>query len=376
MLARSLTVAASVGIATMAAGALTSAQAPARPRLSTGVLIGLHDPGSDPDPADKNAQPPNAGRLRTVWIRLFDSQTPPKSTELPNLLVPRRSGFWRMGLVGACEERKEVAGDGAVLGTATTVADYLWAVPVGRQPEVRLTDPELRLGRCVTRNLYCENNWRTSVYWVWPEYASLEMGTRVECGVHPDWTPGYTIRSLNDLAKPLTVGSVLGGVAENTFRKTFEGVDKHDEDCGDKAAFQPDSWYMERDDGGWKVIGWSDTHRLCGYGVDYSVDVDPFAVTGHRDDEARWRSLKRRLPQLVDAHFSPGGQWTLAATTTELIVFEGTATDRPAIRMAKPSDEHVIMVEWATGNSVARWDAEVLHLRNTEEPAPRLRQAH
>jgi hypothetical protein len=215
------------------------------------------------------------------------------------------------------------------------------------------------------------------VYWVWPEYASLELGARGECGVHPDWTPGYTIRSLSDLGRPLAVGAALGEEAENTFRRTFEGVDKHDQDCGDKAAFQPASWYIERADGGWKAIGWSDTHRLCGYGVDYSVDVDLFAITRRRDDGAQGQSLKRRLPELVDAHFSPGEQWTLAVTSTQLIVFEGTSTERPAIRTAKLPDEHVVMVEWTTGNNVARWDAEVLRLRNTKEPAARLlREAH
>jgi hypothetical protein len=198
------------------------------------------------------------------------------------------------------------------------------------------------------------------------------MGSRSECGVHPDWTPGYTIRSLSDLGKPLAVGSVLGSDAENAFRRTFEGVDKHDQDCGDKAAFQPDSWHIERADGGWKAIGWSDTHRLCGYGVDYTVDADLFAITGRRNDATSWRSLKRRLPQLVDAHFSPGGQWTLAATTTELVVFEGTSANRPAIRIAKPQDEQLVMVEWTTGNSVARWDTEVLRLRDTKEPEARL----
>jgi len=347
-----------------------AAQSPRRPTAPLGVLVGLHDVGGESVPsANGDSEPPSVGRLRTLWMRGGES------LELTNLLLPRRSGFWRVGLLGECAEEKEDIGDTVRIGT--TIADHLWATPVGKQPQVRLSRDDDHMGfhaaPCIERDVYCVNDWTTSVYWIWPDYASLDMGGRGECGVHPDWDAGYTIRSFDDLDKPLRVGDVLGKPAEDSFRKKFETEHKNALPCpAEPAVFEPDSWYIEREAGAWKTTGWSSTHRLCGYGFDYIVDANLSAVTGRRDDSSRWRLLTSKVPQLKDVHASPGDQWTLVVTETELMIFEGAQFDRPLLTAPKASHENVVMVEWAVGSNVARWDAQVVSLRATTEPSARI----
>jgi hypothetical protein len=277
--------------------------------------------------------------------------------------------------VGECAEEKQTALDETSLGTDTTIADHLWAAPAGTQPEVHL-DPtgslEFHPTPCVARDVHCVNDWTTQIYWVWPEYASLEMGSRGDCGAHPDWTPGYTVRSLNDLEKPLRIGEVLGGQVEAALRKNFESEHQDAGACPDRAVFEPDSWYIERKHGAWKTTGWSTTHRLCGFGIDYAIDADISRIAGRQDDRSVWSALETTWPQRTDAHVSPGGRWTLVATETELMIFDRRSLRSPVVRMPKSRDEHLVMVEWATGRNVAAWNAEVVRLLSTKEPAPRV----
>jgi hypothetical protein len=333
---------------TFAVTAPILAQAPPRPASAIGVLVGLHRASGDP-------AAPSIGQLRTLWMAGFDTGKPARPQALPDLLVPRRSGFWRLGLAGWCEEEEMTGADDRILGTGVTISDRVWTAPVGQEPR-NDSSP------CAARNVLCVNDWTTSVYWVWPEYASLEMGERGECGVHPDWTPGYTVIPVGDVGKRLSVGTVLGTSAEDVFRKAFEREPKDDDACAEEAVFNPSSWYIEREAGRWKATGWTTTHRVCGYGIDYVVDADLTAITGRRDDGALFERLKARLPQITDAHSSPGGKWALVTTKTELMIVDTTSPARPLRRIPKSASESLVMVEWATGPNVARWSTEVARL--------------
>ena len=361
----------------LALAAVSPAQPTQPPAIPIGVLVGLHRAGVEGERSEKgDSDPPSVGRLRTLWISGLTTSKPAEAVELAHLLVPRKNGFWRMGLLGECAEEKESDFEDKLLGMGITVADHPGSAPVGTAPRVPLTKPDywskLHPAPCVSRNVYCVNDWTTNVYWVWPDFASLEMGSRAGCGVHPDWEPGYTVRSLSDLSKPLAVADVLAKPAEDSFKRAFQRTEKQEPECAERATFEPDSWYVERHEGGWKAIGWSTTHRLCGYGFDYTVDVDLAQMAGTRDDRSRWQLLRKQLPQLTDVHVSPGDRWTLVVTETELMIVEGSAVNRPLLKMARSSDEDVVIVEWATGRNVARWDAEVARVRGMKDPAPRV----
>jgi hypothetical protein len=377
MLRRVAAVAIALGIA-VAWVPVVLAQAPSPDAI--GVLIGLHKSADDGWRAHGKYVPPSAGRLRTLWIRGVDPRQPAKPVEMLNLLVPRRSGFWRMGLVGACAEEDYRPVD-EVLGAATDLFDYLWAVPVGQQAQVRADnaqyDRTFRAGPCKRRDLRCVNMHTTRIFWVWPEFASLSPGGEFSCGAHPDSRFSPTIRGLDRLDLPMNIREALGESAEKLFREAFETAYAEyrkawkTAPCADDAVFQGQSWYIEREAERWKAVGWSDTHRLCGYGFDYAVDTDLSPVTGRHADESLRPAPSHQLVPDADVHRAPNGGWALVATEKELLVFNGTTTS-PILRVPKMPDESLVMVEWATGRHVARWNDEVVRLRRTKEPAPRV----
>lgn len=181
----------------------------------------------------------------------------------------------------------------------------------------------------------------------------------------------FTVRSLSNLAEPLSVGDVFGRSVEDAARNAFDNEDdarrklerEEARECGVEAVFDPKSWSIKRAAGTWKATGFSKTHRLCGVGIDWLVDANLSTITGRRDDRSRWQLFEAKWPSFTDMHVSPADRWTLVVTETELMIFEARSIDRPLLRVPKSSQENVVMVEWATGKNVARWNAEVVRLR-------------
>ena len=321
-----------------------------------GVLVGIHTHGND---SAFSARPSAGGSLRTVWIPLDPSSRFGRAS-------PRRP---------ARRPPATVAGrDGARAGRG---CDHFWAAPVGSRPQVHLSEPEERVGSCRTPRPRCQNDNRTIVYWVWPEYVSLDMSERSECGVHPDGTPAYTVRSLDLLDQPRTITDVLGASAEAPFRNAWQVAERQFRAASanqcEPDPFESDSWYIERKDGRWRTMGWNKAHRLCGYGFDFEADLDLSKVAGRTDDPSRWKQIKTRIPQIVDAHFSPAGPWVLVATDGQLMILPGPESNKPIVTMPLSKSEKMVMVEWATGRNVSGWTDEVRRIRAAARPDPVVR---
>jgi hypothetical protein len=347
--------------------ALVAAMQPALPPpRPVGVLVGVHRHVDYAMQSGADRQPPAGGELRTIWISAGGPE-PIVPIEIPDLLLPRRTGFWRLGLLGWCAEEPHKDADHKIDGVEAMFGDHLWAVPIGRRPEVRVgsktwLDVPIVAGPCASRDVYCTVDLRTWIHWVWPEYVSMANGSESGCGAHPDGSFGYTVQRPGSLGGELTIGHVLGSAVQRRFERAFQSALKKADPCGEPAHFQPSTWHVVRVPGGWKAEGWSDTHRLCGYGVDFAVDVDLSRITGRSDDRALWPPLKKKMPLLTDAHFSPDGRWVVATTTTELRFFDLAAMDRAVIIPLARGDD-VVMVEWATGVNVPRWHAAVQQAR-------------
>ena len=370
-------------LAAIVATTAALAQVSARPAdEAVGVLIGLHDRRDD----DRDyAAHPTAGRLRTLWIQLAESETPRPAIEMPELLVPRRSGFWRVGLLATCSESLETDLDGGPIGSEITVADYLWSARVGERPRIDLRpddpddDTDEQLGACTAAKVSCANDFRTSVFWIFPEYASLELGTRGSCGAHPDWSPGYTVRSLDDVRLPLTIETALGAATDALFRRRYEQELKAEIEYWDKPAvqstFEPRSWHITREAGRWSATGWANTHRLVGFGFFFTADADLSHITGTKNGIGDWARLHGTLPHLDDAHFGPSARWVLLRVARQLMLTTDpvgvlAGIRAPAWRYELPASEDLVMVEWSAGSHVSRWDAEVRRVLAGPVPEP------
>ena len=69
------------------------------------------------------------------------------------------------------------------------------------------------------------------------------------------------------------------------------------------------------------------------------------------------------MPDIMDAHFSPAGPWVLVASRNQLMILPNAESGKPIVSVPLSRSENLIMVEWATGRNVARWDDEVRRIR-------------
>jgi hypothetical protein len=349
------------------------------PNRPIGVLVGLHSLGTSVEAPTTDSDPPSAGRLRTIWIPIVGTTrlTSIRSIEVRDLLIPSNAGFLRAGLLPTCSE-EPLTRDGKPAGTATHVGDRLWIAPLGTRPRVSLAlrnpdAPPGRPGPCVSRDIVCEVDSRTSVYWVSRGFLSLDLGLRSQCAGQPEWKPGYTIRSTGDLGTPMTMAAVLGNGAEQRLRRGLERMTREAPPaaaaCLREAVVDPTSWFIRREPGAWSAVAWSRLTQACGDGVDLTVDVDVSDATG-RDSRSAWQTISKRATGLTDAHAAPGGRWVLGTSEERLLVFTNAESVDPTFTIAKSPEERVVMVEWALGDDVPLWGDEVIKARNQARVDP------
>jgi len=76
--------------------------------------------------------------------------------------------------------------------------------------------------------------------------------------------------------------------------------------------------------------------------------------------------IERTVPAAVDAMASPAGDLVIVLTADSLFAYSSNGSTLGARLLAVPfRRERVVLVEWALGKSVARWDKEVARLRLT-----------
>jgi hypothetical protein len=276
----------------------------------SGLLLGLHR-----ESAEDGSEIPH----RTLWI------APQAGTlqimELPDLIVPRKTGFWRVGTRFYCnpddvknEPHREPSPDGA-----------LFAAPVNQRPvvdgvvqcpaHVQYLDTQ---GVCGDNVPYGATG--IDVSFVNDGYISLDSWWRTDCGGgHPDAGGKRSVEKLGDPARdPITYGDIEGKGASDEYERRAadalidndsridddghrvplgEGDTEEDKEIREKLpnwfsmngvekviAMQTldlhdgcfpkhddKEWYIVRNHGEWRAYGNFGTHRLCGVEVDFEL---------------------------------------------------------------------------------------------------------
>lgn len=337
---------------------------------------------------------------RTLWIA--PQRGTVQITELPDLIVPRSSGFWRIGVRTYCNQE--------VLETpfghpATSLVDVWFAEPVGKQPVVSGLIPCPALPSCGTDSV--------SVMFVNANYISLQEGDGGDCGTHPDWSGDWTVRPLVEHnATPLAYNTIEGLGASDEYQRAAAHAllenyssgagpplgesDSEDDqklrednprwssmtDVEKVAAAQTDGgcfpehndkdWYIARDKGRWVADGAFSTHRLCGVLVDFAIPFHPpFASSA--TVAISLNDIAKQVPDAFDAFWSPDREMVVVfagkishdypgetgGTSIEVFSPRGQNLGKPIAKMPLNRLEGPVMAEWATGANAARWSTEL-----------------
>ncbi len=325
----------------------------------SGVLVGVAKPGG----------------YETLWI-VRDASRPLRAT-IPALLVPRADGWWRVGTAPICPTG----------GPDDQTMNVLWRVRADSAPVIAEICHELPRGE-LPQPIYAEDStardslskelvrcsWsEIDIKFVSSEYLAIgeRSGQTEDCEPRGGrWYQSYYVSRFNgdsSLALSRFSASKIDSVARLALARSAKDLAK-DELCTNVVeGFNPDElieigaqWYPSRVDGRWRAVlieelGTGDCQLLP------VIDV-PLAstLTGHDSLRPAWTVLTKQVKGVQDAFTSPRGDLGIVRSADSLSVHL-VAGERLGKRIgAIPfGQREIVMVQWATGRNVARWNEEI-----------------
>jgi hypothetical protein len=330
----------------------------------------------------------------------------------PDVIVPRKLGFWRVGIEHTCQSIPPVADDPLDHG-AIKIQDIVYAAPVEKAPAVELEPPA------------CDPDTTKHVldgsYIPWPNPSSYD-----ECGglhlwfrsVLPDLISisanevdlcsrlgghkyeGIWVQRPDDPMPPffetwtadnipsdvkIRFDHVFGPVAHDAWVHAVSPVqDNTAEPCDedDPKVMQQTGWNLEHVKGIWRTTAYVNVDGSC-EGLGHPQIVVPRSLTHAVPLPVPWSALEEGLPGISDVYFSPDTSVVLAiqsapgpasdeshVTSVGLFDFSGGRIGRKLLGL--PAAD-IIMAEWATGRFVKGWTDSLTALQARGLPAPVLK---
>lgn len=357
-----------IALLALALSTLSAFGAPAQ----SGVLIGASKPAG----------------YETLWI-VSDSSRPIRAT-IPDLLVPRADGWWRVGTMAICPTG----------GPPAQEVDVLWRVRADSTPVVTEACHELPRGE-LPLPIYAEDSaaadsakrelvrcsWSNiQVKFVSPEHIAIgeTTGQTEECEPRGGrWYQSYYLSRFHgdsSLSLNQLVGPGVDSIGRLAITRAAREFSKDDVCVNIVGAFDAqeltglgDAWYPSRDSGRWTPT----LFHQFGTGecqLDANVDVSlPRAFTGHDVLRPPWTVLAKRVPGLRDAFASPTGDLVIAQARDSLFVYLPDGRDLGR-RIAAISfgEREIVMIQWVTARHVARWSKEIIAMVTRGLPTPKV----
>lgn len=328
----------------------------------SGVLLGV---------AERQYGDVDSWRYTTLWI--VNDQSRPLRATVSDLLVPRRDGFWRMGVIETC----------TVLSPdfpEPMTRDVVWRARLGELAVVNTgceggdstTRPDSLVDSTVANDSTKNDPCHYETTWIGAVTADLigywsESGKRGWCESRGfDWLTHASVRRFaGDSALPLD--SLLGAGAKAAYTSAITGPFKHDTtfQCPELEADDVFDdwlvdWTIERDAGRWQPFAFHQPYASAACQYQHAIKSTK-PIVRNAPLRPAWRVIHAAVPNLVDATTSPGGDLTVATTPDSVFVFASNGGTVGRRLFAAPLDgPRLVMIEWATGANVARWNQAVL----------------
>ena len=338
----------------------------------SGVLIGVSSPAG----------------YETLWI-VRDASRPLHAT-IPALLVPRADGWWRVGTVPICPTG----------GPEGETMDVLWRVRADSVAVISEICHELPRGE-LPLPIYAEDSaaadsarkelvrcsWsKIEIKFVSPQYLALgeRSGQTEECEPRGGrWYQSYYVSQFNgdsSVALAELASKSVDSVARVALASAAKELAK-DEVCTNFfERFDPRellevgaAWYPSRVSGRWLPVL---VEQLGPPECQLHSVVDVVlrrTFTGHDVLRPSWSALSRRVKGLNDAFSSPSGDLLLTRAADSLFVHVGHGENLGRRIGSVPfSGREIVMLQWATGRNVARWNQEIAAMVRRGLPPPKV----
>jgi hypothetical protein len=334
----------------------------------TAVLIGVHQA------AWEDAQPPS---YRTFLITFRDGKAQ-LAADIPDLIVPRKDGFWR---VGSVHKGPPTGGD----------QEFIYAAPLRSVPHaVGEYHPENPESNCPQTN-------EATIEFVNPELLSVSSLDQAGCSLEVQY--GHSTYKLDELEKGVEINTILGPAAWVAEKKAdaLAKAEAHADRPECVGVSKPDSWNwgIERSSRlpqskskPWTLVSDYYSPHVCGDGDRYEINFQiPESVTGLIYHASSLSSLLKSKVA-TESQIPPNESWLTPAGDFLVAVGEFTYSERVRVyRISQQGIEaksilsvstsaspswgfNVVMVQWALGKYVAQWESELKSRAATPLPEP------
>jgi hypothetical protein len=350
---------------------------------------------------------PSMVQYRTLFI-VSDASGVRIVATLPDLIVPRKTGFWRLGIEHTCQVAPDDDRDHGNIETQ----DIAYAVPAERPPIVELKYPacDSDTAKRVANDSYipCPSNppsynecggLHLSFKSVLPDLISIsaiELDLCLTRDGHnyaekwvqnPDdpMAPFFETWHVDSIPSDTKIrfDHIFGPSWHNAWVRAVSPLqDAPGETCGDPSLMQQTGWNLEHGQGQWRTAAYVNVDGSC-EGIGRPEISVPRSLTQAVPLPIPWSVLEEQLSGISDAYFSPAGSIVLAVqsaagpasneshvTSAALFDFSEGKIGRKLFDL--PAGD-VVMAEWVTGRSVKEWAESLSALQIRSLPAPVLK---
>jgi hypothetical protein len=301
----------------------------------SGVLLGLRSLAQ------------NGTVYRTVWITSQNGEVE-LTAEGEDILVPRNSGFWKIGVTRRMDEQWQM--------------DVVWAGPATEKPFI----PHLEYDEG------CEGSEWTTILFVGNNYVSFEResGGYCEGAAHPWAVNWLEVLPIDDIQAEGGCRALSECVGEGANTQLLIAAEQYraelTEEEREMLEDQPTdcSWGLIRRRGQWVLRGRLrySCEAYRGHYADFDIPLKPPAtLVSHDELNPSWEKVVEKVPAAIDAFSSPGKDLLVVLTKDELTVHSVSGNDIGAsvLTLTLNEEEAAVMIQWAQGTHVQRWTDDI-----------------
>ena len=333
--------------------------------------------------------PDNYSPYRTAWI-VFSANDARVAVTVPDIIVPRSTGFWRLGSTVACEFSGESQQDAS--------REIIWQSPVEKTPVFNQGPPCKSHKSAIPDQVEEEENAApadssgaqvplcsvetASILFVSPTHLAERFNDYDRCDPRGGRdTTRNDVRALDNPA-PVSLSDLFGAAAAKSYRSAEQkgfAENSKDYNCPepDDERFDLKSWGISHRRGAWAPM--ASLNQWMGECV-YSYQMDltlPKAITAEVSKAEHWKSFAAAVPHLEDFFVSPLGDYALVLVSAKdfdhHLYAYSIQNGVPAKRLAEiPWDNYnsyfIVMAQWSSAKYVPQWTSAIQKIQS--QPLP------
>lgn len=309
--------------------------------LDTGILIGMKIPIYD----EVNEIPD--WEYKTIWIRSENRNI--YKYELDKLLVPRKNGFWIVGV-----DRKD---------TTSAISDKIVATPQFSRSglDEAAEEIELAIGRLkvASMNLIADKSITLKdILFIGNDYISIEK-TEAD-NKNKKTLEIYALDNIEE-ERPIKLSDIIGD-GDLLFNEGSQNI----QSLGESVVLNESNVGLVRKNGYWILKGRvnyrqneEELHK------DFNIKaIPPQSMVSYDELAIPWDTVSTQFPGAVDVFSSPNEEIIIVVTNTELQVYPidngDIASLEPISTIEIPNNASIIMSEWALGRYPNIWQTEMI----------------